>query len=284
VESSSGTPIIVCRITIVTVRLTRIVYLQVLRAEKRILDDEGLEYKYFYHVHYTGKSKVYDCWMEEDDLYKYNVELLEGVESVVSEEARARAWKAVEEKKARLRLIQIPEQLRLRIPPSLKNIILEDYRQTVQHGRILGIPRSEGKPSVAQIVGDWKNKTLNKDDVVDDEDIHAIETTADNLIDYFNYSLRPFLLYHNEVSLCDRVVVGDTAPASLYGAEHLLRLLVKLPELVCVATMALPENAKYIVTVEDLLQDLMKYMTDDRNSARLFAAPEDYKPAYTYCK
>jgi len=55
---------------------------------------------------------------------------------------------------------------------------------------------------------------------------------------------------------------------------------VKLPELVCVALMALPESAKYIVAVEDLLQDLIGYLADSRNTS-IFAAADEYVPAYT---
>lgn len=251
-----------------------------LRAEKRILDDEGVEYKYFYHVHYNGTSKLHDTWLEESELYKFNVDLLTGVESFAAEEARARAWRAEDEKKAKLRLIEIPEQLRLRISPKLKQMILDDYDMVVNKGRILRLPRP-ATCTVRAILHAWKKKMNDLDDVVGDEQIEAIEIVVESLLKYFDNSLRQFLLYQIEVPLYDAVLDknGMKTPSDLYGAEHLVRLLIKLPELVCVAMMALPESAKYIVTVEDLLQDLMSYLVDDRN-ASIFASAEQYVYAY----
>lgn len=257
-------------------------YMQILRAEKRILDDDGQEYKYFYHIHYNGLSKLHDTWLEENDLYKYSADLLTGVESFAAEEARARAWRAEDEKKARQRLIEIPEQLRLRISPKLKQVILDDYEMVVNKGRILRIPRPEGC-TVGEIIHSWQKKMMDMDDVVGDEQIEAIEIVADSVIKYFKNSLRQFLLYQIEVPVYDSILAKDHGKlaSDLYGAEHLVRLLVKLPELVCVAMMALPENAKYIVTVEDLLQDLMSYLVDTRN-ANIFAANHEYVQAYEY--
>lgn len=214
-------------------------------------------------------------------MYKHNVDLLTGVESLAAEEARARAWRTEDERKAQMRLVEIPEKLRLRISPRLKQMVLDDHAMVMNRGRILRIPRPEGS-TVRHILQAWRKKMDEMDDVVGDEQIEAIEIVADSLILYFNNSLRQFLLYQIEVPLCDRMLGkqdGHVA-ADLYGVEHLVRLLVKLPELVCVAMMALPESAKYIVTVEDLLQDLISYLVDSRNSA-IFAGADEYVPAYT---
>lgn len=73
---------------------------------------------------------------------------------------------------------------------------------------------------------------------------------------------------------------GKRDPADVYGAEHLVRLLVKLPELVCVRMMALPENAKYIVMAEDVIQDLMNYLSKPEQLETLFAPSQEYKHCY----
>lgn len=69
----------------------------------------------------------------------------------------------------------------------------------------------------------------------------------------------------------------DVNLADVYGAEHLVRLFVKLPELVAVPMMALPEDAKYILTVEEHIEDLMGYMIDSRHKDRLFASSGEYQ-------
>jgi hypothetical protein len=92
------------------------------------------------------------------------------------------------------------------------------------------------------------------------------------LLTYFNQGVRQFLLYAPEVPLYDEIFAkrkraGDGSgedelePADVYGVQHLVRLLVKLPELVCVQMMALPvEGARYIVAVEDWLMELMEFL------------------------
>jgi hypothetical protein len=43
-------------------------------------------------------------------------------------------------------------QIRLRIPPLLKKVVLDDYEGVAQRGRALPLPRSaHGRPSVAQV-------------------------------------------------------------------------------------------------------------------------------------
>ena len=175
-----------------------------MRAEKRILDSG--ESTYYYLIHFVQKSKQYDSWLEESDLHRYNVELLEGGTSAAAEEARERAYRAAEAKRAQQLLSEIPQQIRLYIPAELKQVILEDYDKVVQNKCLLRLPRSiDSRPTVTEIVTEWKEKLLNSDDVVEDEQIDAIETVAESLITYFNHALRQFLLYHSEVASCDEV-------------------------------------------------------------------------------
>jgi mortality factor 4-like protein 1 len=66
---------------------------------------------------------------------------------------------------------------------------------------------------------------------------------------YFDRALRPVLLYKQEHAQADallgeegagvvaRAGAGPLPPSEVYGAEHLLRLFVKLPELLPVGDM-----------------------------------------------
>jgi len=118
--------------------------------------------------------------------------------------------------------------------------------------------------SVADIVEMWRKQALNEDDVIQDDALaDAVNIIAESLKTYFNESLYQFLLYPAELAAYNEVVGGkrETKPADVYGVEHLVRLLVKLPELVCVQMMVLPmEPARNIVAVEDRLNDLMRQL------------------------
>jgi len=146
--------------------------------------------------------------MEESELHKFNIDLITGEKSEAAEEARERARKAVEAKRAILRLVEIPQQLRLRIPPALKQVVLDEYERVFHQGAVLPLPRNEySRPTVSEIVDEWKDKMLKSDGVVDDEQISYVEKISESLISYFNLGLRQFLLYHNEVAMCDEVCV-----------------------------------------------------------------------------
>ena len=64
-----------------------------------------------------------------------------------------------------------------------------------------------------------------------------IGEVAEGLLSYFDNALQQLLLYQAEAATCKAALEGGAAPADVYGAEHLLRLFVKLPELVPVVMM-----------------------------------------------
>ena len=132
--------------------------------------------------------------------------------------------------------------------------------QTQEQAKIL----DKSTYSVADIVEMWRKQALNEDDVIQDDALaDAVNIIAESLKTYFNESLYQFLLYPAELAAYNEVVGGkrETKPADVYGVEHLVRLLVKLPELVCVQMMVLPmEPARNIVAVEDRLNDLMRQL------------------------
>jgi len=251
---------------------------EVMRAEKRVLDDNGEESMYFYLIKFSGSKKATEVWMEEPDLFKYDVDLLHDVSTEATLEAKRRAWRIYKEKKEQMRMIDVPEHLRLRVPPRMKKELYDEYVSVVESGQILPLPRA---PTVSDIVKNWNQKVVEEVESMSDETREAVAIVVKNLLEYFNLGLRQFLLYRSEVPLYDKVIVeGKKEPADVYGAEHLVRLLVKLPELVCVRMMALPENAKYIVMAEDVIQDLMSYLSQPEQLETLFAPSQEYKQCY----
>jgi mortality factor 4-like protein 1 len=165
--------------------------------------------------------------------------------------------------------------MRLTIPPSLKKMVLDDYDLIMHQGKILPLPRPAfSKPSVTQLIRDWQ--IFRKIDE-EEELCLQIDEISDKLIEYFDLSLRQFLLYQPEVAACDlALATTGEVPSQIYGAEHLVRLIVKLPQLVPVVLMSSPGNAQYIITVEGELGDLLAWATEDTRKENLIAAPEEY--------
>ena len=93
---------------------------------------------------------------------------------------------------------------------------------------------------------------------------------------YFDKALRHFLLYLHEVPQCDEALAGGAAPSDAYGVEHLLRLLVKLPDLVPITHMSAADRSIFIL--EARLKDFMTWLTELPQQASYFSMPEEYEP------
>ena len=82
---------------------------------------------------------------------------------------------------------------------------------------------------------------------------------------YFDRSLRAVLLYTQEHAQADGLLTGGKkAPCDVYGGEHLLRLFVKLPELVPLGDM--DQDATHLLHMR--LQDFLRWL--QRNAASSF--------------
>ena len=247
---------------------------QITRGEK-YTDPETHQATFYYDVHIPDYNKGAEARFEENELMKYDVNLLTGDVSAEADAARARALEAAEAKQQMERQTIVPPQLRLTIPPSLKQMILDDHDLITHQGRILPLPRSNhSKPSVAQLIRDWQEfRKLEEPEAL----CLQIDEISDKLIEYFDLSLRQFLLFQPEVAACDLALESTgLVPSQMYGAEHLVRLIVKLPDLVPVVLMSTPGNAQFIIIVEDEIGDLLAWATEETRTGNLFSTKEDY--------
>ena len=87
------------------------------------------------------------------------------------------------------------------------------------------------------------------------------------LISYFDAALPRLLLYRQERQQYDLRARGRGAPSRLYGAEHLVRLIIKLPKLLAQTNLTKGE----IPRLKRKLEDLLKYLRQNR--ARLPPRP-----------
>lgn len=87
---------------------------------------------------------------------------------------------------------------------------------------------------------------------------------VDGLKTYFDKTLRPMLLYPEEIAQARKALEGGKSPSSVYGAEHLLRLFVKLPEILPYTSLddeSLEMLIGRLLTVLAFLKD-SQYFTD----------------------
>ncbi|KDO84054.1 hypothetical protein CISIN_1g0200391mg, partial [Citrus sinensis] len=72
---------------------------------------------------------------------------------------------------------------------------------------------------------------------------------------YFDKALPIMLLYKSEREQYEDSMAADVSPSSVYGAEHLLRLFVKLPELLVHAKI----EEETLTLLQHKLVDLLKH-------------------------
>jgi hypothetical protein len=246
------------------------------RGEKRHDEDTG-ESAYWYLLSYPGYGESHNAWVEEYELLRYDATLLSKGTSAEADAALALAEEMAEAKRRKERLGEIPVQLRIRIPAHIKRILLEDHDAVTQRGMALALPRpARGRPSVADVLAMWE-ATRKEDE--DEETCAMVDEVLAGLASYFDNALRHFLLYQAELPACDAALGGGAFdPKDVYGAEHLLRLIAKLPELVPVVQMTGGgASAQYVVSLEDEIEDLMAWLTNVEHKEAVFAKAEEYE-------
>lgn len=101
---------------------------------------------------------------------------------------------------------------------------------------------------------------------------------------YFNKALGTILLYPFErlqyESILERYRAVHTPVSEIYGAEHLLRLIVKLPILLQDLVMEKSELHTLQLKVEDLMRFLVKNEKEFFDSSLYVKASPDYAAAF----
>jgi len=148
--------------------------------------------------------------------------------------------------------------LKFRFPNNLKRQLLTDWT-AIQKQQLVPLPR---KMNVKEITDRYVRSKLQKNRRM--QQLDAAKDFATGIELYFNRTLPRLLLYSFE-----RLQYRDSLsryegkqPSELYGAEHLLRLFIKLPDLVALA--GIPESD--IAPLSDIAADFLQFVNSKRAS------------------
>jgi mortality factor 4-like protein 1 len=150
----------------------------------------------------------------------------------------------------------------LDIPLPLKRLIYKEQERIEQNRQLIQLPRD---PNVNQILDDYL-KTLPVEEGGDPA--KPWDEVVEGVRHYFNKALGSVLLYgperaqYNELRRKNR----DAQMADIYGAEHLLRLFVKFPELL--EKVEMEDSAR--ILIREKMERFLVYMNEIRNA--LFTA------------
>ncbi|XP_057806726.1 protein MRG1 [Salvia miltiorrhiza] len=246
------------------------------------------EWRYF--LHYLGWNKNWDEWVGMDRLMKYTEENImkqqaldkkAGVDKntksgrsaqakpkssadakMDKEEAKTTATKGkkrkadsgIEDNPATEKLIKI------QIPPSLKKRLVDDWEFITQQNKLVKLPRS---PNVDDILTKYLEHRSKKDGMMTD----VVGEILNGLRCYFDKALPAILLYKKERLQYREAVSDNTSPSTIYGAEHLLRLFVKLPELLAYVKI----DEETLIRLQQRLLEFLKFVQNNESAFFLSA-------------
>ncbi|KAF9242805.1 MRG-domain-containing protein [Melanogaster broomeanus] len=161
-------------------------------------------------------------------------------------------------------------EMKLNVPEVLKVLLVDDWEAITKNNQLVPLPRS---PTVVEILQEFKEYVMNMDKQTSlrDRDL-VLPTIISGLTVYFDRSLGANLLYRFErpqyaeirkaYVTGPKVLVGQEKDMSaIYGAEHLLRMLVSLPQMVASSTM----DAESVGLVRDYVNELLLFLVNERD-------------------
>ncbi|XP_021903341.1 protein MRG1-like isoform X2 [Carica papaya] len=143
----------------------------------------------------------------------------------------------------------------LQLPLILKKQLVDDCEFITQLGKLVKLPRS---PNVDGILKKYLEYRSKKDGMVAD----SVREILKGLRCYFNKALPVLLLYKTEHQQYEEMIADDVSPATVYGAEHLLRLFVKLPELLSLISI----EEETMIELQLKLVDFLKFLQKNQNA------------------
>ncbi|KAK3231299.1 hypothetical protein Dsin_003180 [Dipteronia sinensis] len=195
--------------------------------------------KWKYYVHYLGWKKNWDEWVGVDRLMKQTEENIKKQQLINQKQdieknlksgrahMKPKVARGIKRKHESLNKekgsIPLEHVVNLQIPPTLKKQLVEDCESITHLGKLVKLPRS---PNVDEILNKYCDYRSKKDGLRAD----STEEIVKGLQCYFDKALPVMLLYKNERQQYEDTVAAGHSPSTIYGAEHLLRLFVKLPE------------------------------------------------------
>ncbi|KAL6504626.1 hypothetical protein OROHE_023384 [Orobanche hederae] len=120
-------------------------------------------------------------------------------------------------------------------------------RQIIE--KLVKLPRS---PCAYEILNKYFDYWVMKDGMI----VKTAGEFVNGLRCYFNKALPAMLLYKEEHQQYNEVIVDNVAPSGVYGAEHLLRLFVKLPEMLSRMHIDMETSAELHHRLHDFLRFL----------------------------
>ncbi|XP_017239236.2 protein MRG2-like [Daucus carota subsp. sativus] len=221
-------------------------------------------------VHYPGWNKKWDEWLQAERLKKFTEETVPNQSKECGESARARNRKCgiKNKEKQSTDISQTEKNINIEIPPTLKKQLVDDFEFVTRLGQLVNLPRT---PNVSDILNKYSAFRVKKDNGLNEE----MEEFSRGLCGYFDKALPAMLLYDSERKQYQALSEEHKPPSGVYGAEHLLRLFVKLPEIL--EPVKIEEET--LIKLQHEIQFLLKFLR--KNQSKFFLSTYQRIPEHS---
>ncbi|CAK7347483.1 unnamed protein product [Dovyalis caffra] len=233
-----------------------------------------------------GWNKTWDEWVGMDRLLKHteeNVQKQKALKEQLEMEQKTKAVQAPQMKpknsgvsRGRKRkndslnkendAVPLEKLVNLQIPPTLKKQLVDDCEFITHRSKLVKLPRT---PNVQDICTKYCEYRSNKDVMIPESTAEIMK----GLCCYFDKALPVMLLYKSERQQYADAIRENVSPSMVYGAEHLLRLFVKLPELLVHANI----DKETLTELHQKFVDFLRFL--QKNQSAFFLSthhvPED---------
>ncbi|CDO76905.1 hypothetical protein BN946_scf184594.g12 [Trametes cinnabarina] len=256
-----------------------------------------------YYVHYKG----WDEWVDASRLLKFNETNIQLQKALQAQSQAANAAHASSSKATRRRSAKDSAsgrggltgrkdgargtkrgreedegtrkpEMKLNVPEILKVLLVDDWEAVTKNNQLVGLPR---KPNVTELLEQFKQHVLAQGSSTHLKDPKVLlPTIVAGLQTYFDRALGANLLYRFErpqyAEIRKKYVTGPTVQvgqekemSQIYGAEHLLRMLVALPQMVASSSM----DGESVGILRDYVNELLQWMVKEKD--RIFVPEYD---------
>lgn len=230
-----------------------------------------------YLIHYDGWNSRWDEWVTPDRVVpnteenkKKAAELKRDIyakakrsSSVASTSTTGSSSKKKRESAAVAEDVEEPQEeeaneatanVRLVLSDEIKTLVIRDWEQLTQNKKLCILPKPEEK-SVERIMKDF---TSSKKSAA------VFNQIAQGILVYFDKALPSVLLYRSEKAQYDKLKADNPLKRNcqLFGGEHLLRLFVRLPQLLMSTDLDDSETKQLCSRLQDMLRFLSKKAGD----------------------
>ncbi|OCH89940.1 MRG-domain-containing protein [Obba rivulosa] len=247
-----------------------------------------------YLVHYKGWKQTWDEWVDATRLLKFNETNIALQKALQSSAAQAAASTSAAKGAARAQAAKEAgrgvrkdggtrgtkrgrdedegskrPEMKLDVPESLKLLLVDDWEAVTKNNQLVPLPRS---PNVVELLEEFRQYVMAQPKPTLKDPAVLLPTIVAGLQTYFDRALGANLLYRFErpqyAEIRKKYVTGPTVKvgqekemSSIYGAEHLLRMIVSLPQMVASSSM----DAESAALVRDYVNELMTFMVKEQH-------------------